>query len=687
MYTKRGLYNSMLIILLILSIASIPVLSNAAAEVGTYTEISSEKLSNELFQPQITEILYKDVKGHWAENYMSGLSDMEILKGFVDNTMKPNKTITRSEFITMIARVMDLQKDSDKYSNYTDIPATHWSYTYINNAKAYGLLDDFTGTKLYPDKVITREEMAVIISGTLPSDYKVDKPMSFSDIRADYVNKISIDRISSAGIINGLPDGTFSPKGSATRAEAAAMIYRLIHLKSETEESGIYDFVQKYETSLIEAANEADIELPGALEYSIGKEKALNQKRREVISNLKKTNTNVRRSISEMKVYVLQSSLYKYVLEIDYVLSVESGVFNKSEYNIRKNLSVTKRDGHLVVFDSLLDGSLISKSKDDEKVNLTWQYVYSKTPDMTGEKKIAGLNVVSPTWFVLQNESGAIIDKGDINYTKWAHENGYKVWPLFGNAFDPDLTGKILEDADKRSKLADSIIEYSIKYNADGINMDFENMRTSDRDNYTLFIKELSAKAKAKGLITSVDVTTINQYSSWSTCYDRKALAKYADYMILMAYDQHWEGSPVSGSVAQLSWVESSLKKVLEEIPQNKLILAVPFYTRLWKEAYVDGKTVVTSQAISMETGEKVIKDNQASKIWDEKSGQYYAEFKKDGALYKIWLEDENSIRLKAQLANKYNLGGVASWRKGFEKPVVWEVIHSVLKAAASSYS
>lgn len=686
MYTKKGLCNSMLIILLILSIAAIPVLSNAAAEVGTYTEISWEKLSNELFQPQVPEISYKDVKGHWAGNYMSELSYMEILKGFVDNTMKPNKTITRSEFITMIARVMDLHEDSAKYSNYADVPATHWSYNYINNAKAYGLLDGFTGTKLYPDKVITREEMAVIISGTLPSGYKADKPMSFSDVKDDHVNKTSIDRISSAGIINGLPDGTFSPKGSATRAEAAAMIYRLIHLKSQTKESGLYDFVQKYETSLISAANEADVELTGAFEYSIGKEKALNQKRTEVILNLKKTNTNVRRSISGMKVYVLQSSLYKHTLEIDYVLSVESGAFKKSEYNMRKNLSVTKRDGHLVVFDSSLDCNLISKPK-DEKVNLTWQYVYSKTPDMTGEKKIAGLNILSPTWFVLQNESGDIMDKGDINYTKWAHENGYKVWPLFGNAFDPDLTGKILGDADKRSRLADSIVEYSIKYNADGINMDFENMRTSDRDNYTLFIKELSAKAKAKGLITSVDVTTINQYSSWSTCYDRKGLAKYADYIILMAYDQHWEGSPVSGSVAQLSWVESSLKKVLEEVPQNKLILAVPFYARLWKEAYVDGKTVVTSQAVSMETGEKVIKDNQASKIWDEKSGQYYAEFKKDGALYKIWLEDENSIRLKAQLANEYNLAGVASWRKGFEKPVVWEAIYSVLKAASLSDS
>ena len=355
MYIKKGLYNSMLIILLILSIAAVPILSNAAAEGGTYTEVSPEKLSKDLFQPQVSHLSYRDIKGHWAENYMSELSYMEILNGFVDSTMKPNKTITRSEFITMVVRVMDLKRDSEQYSNYMDIPATHWSYPYINSAKANGLLDGFTDAKLYPDKVITREEMAVIISRALPIGYIVDKLVTFNDIRADYINKASIDRVSSAGIINGLPDGTFLPKGSATRAEAAAMIYRFIHLKSQKEESMLYDFVRKYETSLIEAANEADVALPFAVEYSIGKEKALNQKRREVLFNLKNTNIDTRRDISGMKIHVLQNSLYRAVVEIDYVLSVEGGAFNQSEYNIRKNLSMTNRNGHLVVFDSLLD--------------------------------------------------------------------------------------------------------------------------------------------------------------------------------------------------------------------------------------------------------------------------------------------------------------------------------------------
>jgi len=213
--------------------------------------------------------------------------------------------------------------------------------------------------------------------------------------------------------------------------------------------------------------------------------------------------------------------------------------------------------------------------------------------------------------------------------------------------------------------------------------MDFENMRTEDSDEYTLLIKELSIKAKEKGLSLSIDVTPINKYSSWSTCYNRKELSKYADYIILMGYDQYWEGSPVSGSVAQLSWVEDSLVKMLEEVPEDKLILGVPFYTRLWKETYENGRTVVTSKALSMADGEKAIKDNNAIKVWDEESGQYYAEYKKDGSLYRIWLEDENSIRLKVKLANKYNIAGVASWRKGFEKPAVWDVIDSVLSAAS----
>ena len=175
----------------------------------------------------------------------------------------------------------------------------------------------------------------------------------------------------------------------------------------------------------------------------------------------------------------------------------------------------------------------------------------------------------------------------------------------------------------------------------------------------------------------SVDVSIIAVNSNWSESFDRAALSEYVDYVALMTYDQHWGGSPVSGSVAQLSWVEQSLKRVLAEVPHEKLLLGVPFYTRLWKEEYVSGssKPVVTSKAISMEEAEKTVAENKAAKIWDPASGQYYAEYKKGNVTYKIWLEDEKSIKLRAELVNKYRLAGIASWKYGLEKPVIWDVI------------
>jgi spore germination protein YaaH len=157
-------------------------------------------------------------------------------------------------------------------------------------------------------------------------------------------------------------------------------------------------------------------------------------------------------------------------------------------------------------------------------------------------------------------------------------------------------------------------------------------------------------------------------------------LAQVSDYIALMAYDQHWTGSPISGSVSQLKWVEDHVKKVLLEVPKEKLLLGMPFYTRIWKEEYdTSNKLVVTSKAVSMEYAEQQIAENRAAKIWDSVSGQYYATYQKDGATYKIWLEDENSIKLRVELANKYDLAGVASWKLGFEKPGIWGIIAGTL--------
>jgi spore germination protein YaaH len=172
---------------------------------------------------------------------------------------------------------------------------------------------------------------------------------------------------------------------------------------------------------------------------------------------------------------------------------------------------------------------------------------------------------------------------------------------------------------------------------------------------------------------------------TWSKCYDRKALGETVDYVCLMTYDQTWAGSPVAGSTAQLDWVEENLKKTLMEVPAEKLLMGIPLYTRLWTE-YIDESGKVraeTGKALSMEAAARLIEENGAQPVWDEKSGQYVVAFEKDNVTYKMWLEDEHSVNYKSILAHKYNLAGTSAWSHNFANEKVWDVFAENLKKIA----
>lgn len=314
------------------------------------------------------------------------------------------------------------------------------------------------------------------------------------------------------------------------------------------------------------------------------------------------------------------------------------------------------------------------------KVNMTWEYVGNKNPDVSKLQSINGLDVVSPTWFNIADKHGTVANKADKAYVQWAHRNGYKVWALVGNGSDPDVTHSFLNDTDIREKIYQQILIYAKLYELDGINIDFENIYLKDKDMLTQFVRELTPLLKEQGLITSIDITFIASSENWSKCYDRKALSEIVDYVVVMAYDQHWASSPVAGSVAELSWVENGLKRILEEVPNKKLLLGLPFYTRVWKEETVDGGVKVSSKAVSMGSVEKILSEKKPAVVWDEESGQNYAEYKDGKATYKIWIEDDKSINLKSSLVHKYDLAGAASWRKGFESEDIWAVLQNNLK-------
>ena len=319
------------------------------------------------------------------------------------------------------------------------------------------------------------------------------------------------------------------------------------------------------------------------------------------------------------------------------------------------------------------------------KVNLVWDY-YSQVanaPDRT-DTKIDGVNVVSPSFFSIDKNGKLVENVGERGqaYLEWARDNNCKIWPMVQNAGDStmmDTTSKIMNSYEKRKVLIESIVNVCIKYKLDGINIDFENMRKDDKDLYSRFIIELEPRMKELGLVLSVDVTAPDGSDTWSLCFDRHVIGDVADYIIFMAYDEYGESSTKSGTTAGYDWVELGIKKFLEteEVEPEKLILAVPLYTRLWTEDSA-GK-VIKKSVVSMKDIDSTIPSDVERK-WDDKLKQYYVEYNDGNNLKKMWIEDVKSLKEKVSLITNYKLGGVASWENGMETDEVWELFKEALK-------
>jgi spore germination protein YaaH len=315
------------------------------------------------------------------------------------------------------------------------------------------------------------------------------------------------------------------------------------------------------------------------------------------------------------------------------------------------------------------------------KVNLTWEQVERRNPDTSKIPAMPGLNVISPTWFHLADGNGTLRNHADAAYVKWAHDRGLQVWALFSNSFDLELTTQALSTYDKRMNMISQLIQFAQMYKLQGINIDFENVYVKDKANFTQFVREMVPLLHEQGLVVSIDVTIKGGSETWSQFYDRKALGEVVDYMMVMTYDEHWASSPIAGSVASLPWVEKGIVRIMNEdqVPASKLVLGVPYYTRIWTETTVDGKPKVTSRAVGMEFVRKLIADKKLTPVFSESTGQHYVEYKEGNTLNKIWIEDDVSMKARAELVKKYDFAGIASWKRGLEQPSTWNVISETL--------
>ncbi|WP_334076045.1 MULTISPECIES: glycosyl hydrolase family 18 protein [Paenibacillus] len=315
-----------------------------------------------------------------------------------------------------------------------------------------------------------------------------------------------------------------------------------------------------------------------------------------------------------------------------------------------------------------------------KKINMTWEAVYEVAPKPSSLGKLPGVNVVSPTWFSLVDGSGNLRSKADPAYVRWAHNQGMQVWGLFSNSFEPDLTTEALSSFENRMTTILQMLHYAKLYDLDGINIDYENVHTKDGPNLTQFMRELRPLAMEYGLVVSIDVTPKSNSEMWSAFLDRRALAEAVDYLILMAYDEHWAASPKAGSVASLPWVRSSVIRLLEEddVSPDQLILGIPLYTRVWTETVKDGEVKVKSKAIGMEKAQNLIREKKLTPSLSEEAGQNYVEYREDNALHRIWLEDKVSLQRRVELSQSLGLAGVATWTRRFASDEAWEVLQQI---------
>jgi spore germination protein YaaH len=317
----------------------------------------------------------------------------------------------------------------------------------------------------------------------------------------------------------------------------------------------------------------------------------------------------------------------------------------------------------------------------NKKINLAWHQSTSIQANAKITEVLAGtsgINVISPTWFALSDNNGNFTSLGEKWYVDTLHGMGIEVWGLISN-FEHDMnTAEVLCYTSKRQYLIRNLIEQSKALGLDGINLDFEQISVDYGEDYIQFVRELSVACRLNGLVLSIDNYVPTGYTAH---YNRKEQGIFADYVIIMGYDEHYSGSETAGSVASIGFVRDGIEMTLQEVPAEKVINAIPFYTRIWKEVPTnDGVVELSSEAAGMERIERLLSELNVEAGWNEECAQFYAEYELEGATYKIWMENEISIEEKMKLIKENNLAGVAEWKLGFQKNSVWDVINKYLQ-------
>ena len=538
-------------------------------------------------------------------------------------------------------------------------------------------IDKYYGIKQENQLAITIDNKVVGAQGML---YDGNPYVEYSVVR-DYLNGRFYLDVNENILLYTLSDGTIrvdvGNKDYTIQKEAKSKDYVILKMEGSTAYIAL-DFVQEYtniEYKLYEEPNRVMIVSEwGETTQAIVKKKTQIREEADVKSSILK-----HASKKDTVTVISQDGKWKKIRTEDGYVGYMKSKFlkNQKEITISREFKEQKY-------------SNISK---DYTINLAWHVVTNSTANNTVLETIAntkGLTTISPTWFMVKNTSGDITSLASSQYVNYAHQSNIEVWALVkdfdGGIGSKEETFELLSKTSNRENLVNQLISAALKHDIDGINVDFEKVSSECGEHYLQFLRELSLKCRQNEIVLSVANPIPSKYS---TQYDLEEQGKVVDYVIIMGYDEHHKDSPESGPVASLAFVQKGIEDALKVVPEEKLINAVPFYTRLWKEvlkteeelAAQEGTDAaeypykVTSQAYGMSKIKVAIETAGAQIVVDEGTGQNYAEWEADGATYKVWLEDEAALEAKLKLMKEYKLAGVASWRLGFESSSVWELI------------
>ncbi|MEK3734729.1 S-layer homology domain-containing protein [Paenibacillus sp. FSL M8-0334] len=503
---------------------------------------------------------------------------------------------------------------------------------------------------------------------------KAPSPPSFHDVSGSFAQE-AVVRLAGKGIVNGDEQGAFLPKDPVTRAEFTAMLLRMLELqpvhndlqafRDVDESAWYYGYIHAWvNLSLVEGNG-----------YLFEPNRMINRQEAAVM---------VMRALKQTDGYTGHlEGVYGDAWQIAswarsaIARSTDAGLLTGDRGKFRPLDLMTREEAAALLDRALTAGDVSAaveagRKASDATIRMGWLYNGTASQYIAYAKR-AELDVLVPRWYFLE-PSGALTDHTDDRLLQWSRSSGTKVWAMVGNRGNAESTHQLLSSADKQKAFISALRGYVNKYDLDGINLDFENVRPEDRAGLTAFVASLSTEMHKANAVLSVDVSP-DLNTDWTAAFDYAALGHYADYIVLMGYDQHWSGSPKAGSVSSQPWLSGAVNKLLTQVPASKSILAAPLYTRDWQLG-----PAVTSQDISLVEQGNRIRQRRAQLAWDEVMGQYTASYTLSGNAHRIWTEDARSLSLKHAIGASRGLAGYAYWYMGGETADVWPAISNALQ-------